>query len=457
MAKFKYTYDQVKQEFDERGYDLISTEYHKVDEKLDYICRKHRDKGIQKISFSKFHSSHHGCYYCGRERTENAHKIEIDKESDKTLCESRNFTYIDSRKENGIFVIDFICNNHIELGVQTMRRNNMKREIKGCKYCSGKVLPEWYVLQRKDEICPQIELLEPYKNLTSPLNCICTRHDNKIHTTMQNILNGHACYYCGLEKLSKQNFLTEDVIVNNIHERNPHVSLVSYNGAGKISTWYCNKHNKEFQRCYSTLVYCDSGCDECYKELIRNRSGMTKTEFGKKLHKVHPEVDVLGEYVNNSTPIEMYCNKHNFKFSLSPSGILTRINCCPKSRITYKEESVCELLEKWGYKVTRQKTFDGCKDINLLPFDCYLDDFNIIIEYDGEQHFYPVKFGEQSYEDMMKKYEYTKHHDEIKTNFCKSKNIPLIRIPYYEYENLEYYLFDQLSKLGVIQETTKTA
>lgn len=68
MGKSKYTYEQVKHEFKERNYELLSNEYHNVSEKLEYICLKHKDKKIQKVSFSKFHNCNQGCYYCGREK-----------------------------------------------------------------------------------------------------------------------------------------------------------------------------------------------------------------------------------------------------------------------------------------------------------------------------------------------------------------------------------------------------
>lgn len=68
MGKSKYTYEQVKHEFEERNYELLSNEYHNVSEKLEYICLKHKDKGVQKISFSKFHNCNQGCYYCGIEK-----------------------------------------------------------------------------------------------------------------------------------------------------------------------------------------------------------------------------------------------------------------------------------------------------------------------------------------------------------------------------------------------------
>ncbi|TQW40123.1 hypothetical protein D1N77_17140, partial [Clostridioides difficile] len=52
------------------------------------------------------------------------------------------------------------------------------------------------------------------------------------------------------------------------------------------------------------------------------------------------------------------------------------------------------------------------------------------IEYDGSQHFMP-KFN-CSKEDFQK----IKYNDEIKNEFCKKNNIPLIRIKYVRSENL---------------------
>lgn len=60
-----------------------------------------------------------------------------------------------------------------------------------------------------------------------------------------------------------------------------------------------------------------------------------------------------------------------------------------------------------------------------LPFDFYLPELNICIEYDGEQHFKENRhFGGKEY------LEKTKYHDQIKNEYCKNNNIKLIRIKY---------------------------
>lgn len=66
----------------------------------------------------------------------------------------------------------------------------------------------------------------------------------------------------------------------------------------------------------------------------------------------------------------------------------------------------------------------------MLPFDFYLPSYNILIEYDGEHHFQPVKGwgGEE-------KFKLTQKNDEIKNNYCKDNNITLLRLPYTHTEN----------------------
>ena len=40
--------------------------------------------------------------------------------------------------------------------------------------------------------------------------------------------------------------------------------------------------------------------------------------------------------------------------------------------------------------------------------------------------------------------------DKIKTDFCNSNNIPLIRIPYWERDNLEIFLKNKFYENGVV-------
>lgn len=74
-----------------------------------------------------------------------------------------------------------------------------------------------------------------------------------------------------------------------------------------------------------------------------------------------------------------------------------------------------------------QKRFKDCKHIFTLPFDFFLPLYNICIKYDGEQH-----FKETRYYGGKEKLQKTQINDKIKTEYCKSNNIPLLRISYKE-------------------------
>lgn len=66
-----------------------------------------------------------------------------------------------------------------------------------------------------------------------------------------------------------------------------------------------------------------------------------------------------------------------------------------------------------------------------LFFDFYLPDYNICIEYDGQQHFNPICFGGKKYKDLsIKTFENTIKRDSIKNIFCEKNNIKLLRISY---------------------------
>ena len=90
-----------------------------------------------------------------------------------------------------------------------------------------------------------------------------------------------------------------------------------------------------------------------------------------------------------------------------------------------REQYIENILINYGFTYVPQYTFNDCKNIFCLPFDFYLPEYNACIEYDGQQHFYPVEIfgGEEAFQKQ-------KENDSIKTQYCVDHNIKLIRIPY---------------------------
>ncbi|MFW6002217.1 MAG: hypothetical protein ACOCQD_02670 [archaeon] len=100
------------------------------------------------------------------------------------------------------------------------------------------------------------------------------------------------------------------------------------------------------------------------------------------------------------------------------------------------EKRIYNFLIKENINFEEQKTFERCYNTSknrLLPFDFFIFDYNLIIEFDGEQHFNP-KFGENK---NGIEFNRTKQNDAIKNDFAKNHQINLLRISYKDINKIE--------------------
>lgn len=99
------------------------------------------------------------------------------------------------------------------------------------------------------------------------------------------------------------------------------------------------------------------------------------------------------------------------------------------------EDKIIRLLRTANIRFEREKTFSDLKG-GKFRYDFYLPALNILIEVDGEQHFHQVKHFQKARRDFLKQQE----HDRRKNSYALARGITLIRIPYWEIENLKSHL-----------------
>ena len=96
-----------------------------------------------------------------------------------------------------------------------------------------------------------------------------------------------------------------------------------------------------------------------------------------------------------------------------------------------------KILTNENISFIKEKTFPTCRflDTNApARFDYWIEKDNLLIEYDGEQHFKEQDLN--YFRDTLKK---RQEHDIFKNQWCKNNNIPLIRISYLDIDNINTY------------------
>lgn len=174
------------------------------------------------------------------------------------------------------------------------------------------------------------------------------------------------------------------------------------------------------------------------------------SSFEKKLeNKYGDKINLIGEYQGAKINTEFLCNTCYNKFTTTPCSIVNKrvtFGCPICGHSSSGENRIREYLDKKEVNYEMEYSFSDLAFKNKLKFDfaIFLDGNtkcpSLLVEYDGQQHFQPVEYfgGEKALRE-------TQFRDRMKDKYCVRKEIELVRIPYWDYENIEIILEQKVS------------
>lgn len=197
----------------------------------------------------------------------------------------------------------------------------------------------------------------------------------------------------------------------------------------------CTKCNSIIYKRPSKMV--TSTHEGCYVCSGKNRH-KTKESFQKEVDSKYPDTYlIIGDYVNARIPLTVKRLKCGHIYDVSPDNLL-RGKGCPKC--TIKQSHYMDIVENYlnlhGIEFEKEKRFDDCKHIRVLPFDYYIPKLNMCIEVDGEFHF-P---NNSVYAKDKRSYQEVNKRDNIKNQYCEDNKIALLRLPYTKEKDFEKIL-----------------
>ncbi len=166
------------------------------------------------------------------------------------------------------------------------------------------------------------------------------------------------------------------------------------------------------------------------KQTLNPHCGCANSLIGQKFHKL-TVVSRSYEHTRKSRDIiwKCLCDCGNYCYNSTSDLKADKVYSCGCMR-SIGEYNIIQCLTKNNIKFQKEFTFPDLRDKNLLRFDFALFRINEnipfrLIEFDGEQHFQK----DNGFFSPIQQ-----QHDELKNQYAKEHNIPLVRIPY-KYKN----------------------
>lgn len=322
---------------------------------------------------------------------------------------------------------------HKTCGFKYLVKPNCFLDGNRCPKCAGKVRKDtdYFKQEVYDLVSDEYEIIGKYINSKTK---ITFKHKcgNIFDMTPHSFLSGQRCPKCQHRSYRK----TTEEFKNEIYQLVGNEYTVESEYV-KNSIKVTMKHHL----CGHTYTVCPSDflqgyrCPHCYGNIRK-----TQEEFKDIVkNSIGEDYQVIGQYKNMAEKIlikHLVCDN---KYMVRPRDVVFHKSGCPKCNLSKGELAVEKYLLSHQVRYETQKRFDDCKNVYTLPFDFYIEDLNTAIEYDGHLHYMSVDFfgGNDALENRQKL-------DDIKTNYCKENNIKLIRIPYWDFDNIEEILNKEL-------------
>lgn len=153
-------------------------------------------------------------------------------------------------------------------------------------------------------------------------------------------------------------------------------------------------------------------------------------------------------YVSMTSTVKIVCPHHG-EFEQQASVHLNGSGC-QRCRLPKGEQKIQKVLKDLKLQFEQQYPFPDCRYKGQLHFDFLVTNNNsqFLIEFNGEQHYRPVKFGGLNDNTADDTLEQVKKRDEVKKNYAVKNGIPLLIIRYDETDGIlelikEFLNFDK--------------
>ena len=276
-----------------------------------------------------------------------------------------------------------------------------------------------------------------------PISVVCRKHGAFTTTPKYHLANpSGSCPQCRAKRFRLARSLNTDQFIQRareVHGNRYDYHLVQYTGTLDPVVIVCREHGPFRMKPYRHLS--GRGCRKCTFRRHRKERRLPFWEFVERVISVHGanryEYE-LKDFVNMHSKIPIHCPKHG-RFLQTLANHLKGTGC-PSCVQSAGEQRIRESLQMLDVECVEQACFNKCRNRRPLRFDFYVPSHRLLIEFDGRQHYENSKLwgGEEELAEIQRR-------DAIKNRFAERHGYRLLRIPFYEYENIETILLDELT------------
>ena len=282
-----------------------------------------------------------------------------------------------------------------------------------------------------------------YINSQTKVDIKCPIHGSFAQTPAMH-LYGNGCPTCAIENKRQKKLMPQSLFVEKarkIHKNKYNYDKVKYVNSQTKVCITCPQHGDFWQL---PVVHLQGhGCSLCKTDKTRERCVMSKDEFIRRAKIAHPTKNYdysRVEYLTSSDKVCIICPEHGEFWQSAHNHI--NGSCCPNCQVSFGENLVKVFLDKHSvnyiqqYKIKNENLF--CNN-GYMIVDFYLPSFNIIIEYNGIQHYKPIKRfgGLDSFNNQIER-------DNAVRQYCTEHKTKLIEIPYTQKNNIDNILKKEL-------------
>jgi len=197
------------------------------------------------------------------------------------------------------------------------------------------------IVEMIQNVNPNIEILGRINKVSGKVEARCKVDEYVWTPYVQNLLRGNGCPKCA----GKQRKTTEEIKAE-LEVSRPDVKMLGE---------YHNAHEKilyRFLQCghewliSTAKIKSGRGCPECAEALRGASQRGTKEKLQALLDRRFGDVEVCGDYVNNTTPILFRCRRCGFEWTLTPKEIKLSLGCpaCHKTGTSFVQEFIYAFL-----------------------------------------------------------------------------------------------------------------